>query len=231
MQPYFAPYLGYLSLIKNSDCFILLDEVQFIRHGWIERNRILKENDGWLYIQVPLKKHNRETLIKDILINNDINWKNKILAQLVPYKKKAPYYNDVISLLNVVFENEYNSIVYLNKLLLENICKYLNIYKKLFVFSDMNLNINEPTTPDEWALNICKTLKGDISYLNPIGGIDLFDKKKYIENGININFHKINLNPYNQKRVFFEPGLSIIDVLMFNHPDDINILLDQFELS
>ena len=92
MQPYFMPYLGYFSLIKNTDEFILFDTVQFIRHGWIERNRILKPSGGWQYFQVPIIKENgRETVIKNVRINNSENWKSKILAQLQHYKKKAPY--------------------------------------------------------------------------------------------------------------------------------------------
>ena len=93
MQPYFMPYIGYISLIKNTDQFILFDTVQFIRHGWIERNRILKPNEGWQYIQVPLIKDNgRDTVIKNVRINNAENWKSKIIAQLQHYKKKAPNY-------------------------------------------------------------------------------------------------------------------------------------------
>ena len=70
MQPYFFPYLGYISLLKHEDAFILFDTVQFIRHGWIERNRILKPNGGWQYIQIPLQKYHQNTVIKDIKINN-----------------------------------------------------------------------------------------------------------------------------------------------------------------
>ena len=89
MQPYFMPYIGYFSLIKHSDQFILFDTPQFIRHGWIERNRILKPNGEPLYIKVPLKKSPRETKINKLVINNSENWQNKIIAQLVPYKKKS----------------------------------------------------------------------------------------------------------------------------------------------
>ena len=95
MQPYFLPYIGYFSIIKHTDEFILFDSVQFIRHGWIERNRILKQSGGWQYIQVPIIKNNgRETLIKDIRINNTDNWKTKILAQIQHYKKKSYKYRD-----------------------------------------------------------------------------------------------------------------------------------------
>ncbi len=76
MQPYFFPYLGYFALIKKSDHFVIFDTPQFIRHGWIERNRILKPVEGWQYIKVPLVKHSRETAIKDIVIRNSENWKD-----------------------------------------------------------------------------------------------------------------------------------------------------------
>jgi hypothetical protein len=197
MQPYFAPYLGYISLIKHSDEFILFDTVQFIRHGWIERNRVLKQNEGWLYIQVPLEKFSRETLIKDVKINNEADWKKKILSQLVIYKKTAPNYYKVVT---------------------------------LPIFSEMNLEIDEAKMPDEWALNICKKLGNDITYINPTGGLNFFDRQKYMNSNIQIYFQKINLQPYTQNRNSFEAGLSIIDVMMFNKVEDVNLMLDRFEL-
>lgn len=230
MQPYFAPYIGYISLIKHTDLFILFDPVQFIRHGWIERNRMLKQSGGWLYIQVPLEKFSRETLIKNIKINNSLNWKSKLFAQLVPYNKKAPHYYKVVGLLNTVFEKEYTSIVHLNKALLEAICSYLGFYKELPVFSEMNLPIVQPLAADEWALNICKTLEGEVSYINPIGGLEFFDSNKYEENGISIYFQKMNITSYNQKNEIFESGLSILDVLMFNSVEEVNEMLNQYEL-
>lgn len=91
MQPYFFPYLGYFSIIKHTDKYILSDEVQFSHHGWIERNRILKPVAGWQYINVPLIKANRVLPIKEVFINNSIDWKSKIMAQLHHYKKKSPF--------------------------------------------------------------------------------------------------------------------------------------------
>jgi len=232
MQPYFMPYIGYISLIKHSDLFILFDPIQFIRHGWIERNRILKQDEGWLYIQVPLIKGNRDTLIKDCYVDNSKDWKKKILSQIQIYKKKAPYYYKVIKLIEEIFEYDSDTITGINKHALEKICQYLGFEKKLPVFSDMNLNIETPTAPDEWALNICKKLESDrdIHYINPIGGIDFFNTQKYTDCNIEISFQKMIPIDYDQKRENFEYGLSIIDVMMFNSPEEINMMLDQFEL-
>jgi hypothetical protein len=230
MQPYFFPYIGYISLIKHTDDFILFDPVQFIRHGWIERNRILKQNEGWLYIHVPLVKYERTTLIKDILIDNTQNWKLKILSQLQPYKKNAPHYFKVQNLVNELFEKEFNDIVSLNRYALELICKYLGFEKELIIFSQMNIEIQQPKAADEWALNICKALNGVNEYWNPLGGQSFFDKSKYDKAGINLKFQKVKLVEYDQRRSSFESGLSILDVMMFNSIEEINLMLDKYEL-
>ena len=230
MQPYFLPYLGYFSLIKHTDEFILFDTVQFIRHGWIERNRILKPSNGWQYIMVPLKKHSRETIIKDIEINNDQQWKEKILAQLQHYKKQAPYFSNVIDILNEIFSKEYATIVDLNLASLKTVCNYLGINTPIQVFSLMNIDIEPANAPDEWALNICKALGNVDEYWNPPGGQSFFDRKKYENAGINLKFHSAILTDYDQKRNVFEPGLSIIDVMMFNSVEEINKMLDNYEL-
>ncbi|MDR0306471.1 MAG: WbqC family protein [Chitinispirillales bacterium] len=231
MQPYFLPYIGYFSLIKHVDNFILFDTVQFIRHGWIERNRILKPNKGWQYIQVPLiKKDGRNTLIKDVEINNNENWQNKILAQLKHYKKKAPNYFKVISLLDDIFSQRYEDIVSLNKVSLEKILLYLGIEKKIKVFSKMDLQIDEVNAPDEWALNVCKAIEGVNEYCNPPGGQGFFDKSKYDKSGIKLKFQKVTLTEYSQNRDKFEAGLSILDVMMFNSADVICEMLQEFEL-
>lgn len=230
MQPYFFPYLGYFSLIKHTDEFILLDTVQFIRHGWIERNRILKPSNGWQYIMVPLKKHSRETLIKDIEIINDQPWKEKILAQLQHYRKQAPYFSNVIGILNEIFSKEYVSIVDLNLSSLKIICNYLGINTLIQVFSRMYIKIKPVNAPDEWALNICKAQDNVDEYWNPPGGQSFFDRKKYENAGINLKFHSILFTQYNQKRNEFIPGLSILDVMMFNSVEEINKMLDNYEL-
>lgn len=232
MQPYFFPYIGYFSLIKHTDKFILFDIVQFIRHGWIERNRILKPTEGWQYIQVPLQKHAQTTFIKDIRINNEIeDWKNKILAQLQHYKKKSPYYFQTIKLLQDIFSSDYDDIVSFNHVSLNKICEYLNIKTQIDVFSAMNLDIDKVNASDEWALNICKAIGNVDSYWNPIGGISFFDRAKYERENIDIKFQLVNLKGYSQCQNNFEPGLSIIDVMMFNTPEEINQMLDDFELQ
>lgn len=232
MQPYFFPYLGYFSLIKNTDHIILLDEVQFIRHGWIERNRMLKEGGGWLYIQVPVKKaQGRNTLIKNIEVNNFLPWKEKIFSQIRHYKKIAPNYSVVFNLMQGILDEEYKDITTLNKAALEGVCQYIGFFPKISVFSQMGLEIENPEAPDEWALNICKALGNATEYWNPPGGKSFFNRTKYGKENMKLVFPKINLGSYDQKREEFIPGLSILDVLMFNSREKVFEMLDEYELE
>ncbi len=229
MQPYFFPYIGYFSLIKHVDQFILLDDVQFIRHGWIERNRILKQNGGWQYISVPLKKHKQKDLIKDIEINNDIDWRNKIIAQLSHYKR-APHYKQVMDLLENIFGQEFITITEINKVSLQEVLHYLGIDTPIKIFRDMGLKIDDVQAADEWALNICKAIPEVNEYWNPPGGKSFFDMTKYKDNGIDIKFQEVEFLDYKQKENVFERGLSIIDVMMFNDVERINAMLDRYKL-
>lgn len=231
MQPYFFPYLGYISLIKHTDEFMLFDPVQFIRHGWIERNRILKPNEGWQYIGVPLQKHELSTKIQDIKVDNSQNWQLKLLAQLQHYKKRSPYYKQAIDVIQKGFSEKTDSITQLNFNTLKAVCEYLSIPFNCSIFSNRNLKIDPVNAPDEWALNICKALKYD-EYWNPPGGQEFFDPSKYQKAGVKLVFQKPILEFYSQRRgpENFEPGLSIIDVMMFNSPEQINKMLDKYEL-
>lgn len=228
MQPYFFPYIGYFSLIKNTDKFILFDTPQFIYHGWIERNRVLKQNGGWTYVAVPLKKHSQQTPILEIEIDNSADWKKRILSQLTHYKG-SPYYFKTISVVKEALEYDGTSIVQANKAALEAVCRYLEITTPIEVFSDMNLHIDPATSPDEWALNICKAIPGANEYLNPYGGLSFFDREKYVTAGISISFQKIRETIYEQKFPDFQPYLSIIDVMMFNSPQEIRDMLDCYD--
>lgn len=230
MQPYFMPYLGYLALIKQVDHFILIDTVQFIRHGWIERNQILNLNGESMYIKVPLKKYHQKTRIKDIKINNSYKWQDKILAQLVHYKKHAPYYYDVTFFLKQIFNYQATSITDFNFIVLKEILRYLYLDTPITIWSKMQIDIQEVNAPDEWALNICKAMNAD-RYINPIGGKSFFNLNKYSESNIELKFLEYIPEPYEQFNNDFVPFLSIIDVMMFNDKDRIRIMLDNIILE
>lgn len=230
MQPYFFPYIGYFSLIQSCDKFIIFDTPQFMRKGWIERNRILKLSGGSSYIKVPLVKSPLNTSIVDMEINNDIDWKNKIFAQLEIYKKISPYYTQTLSLVNQCLEGEYTKISKLNENIIRKISAYLGITTDITVYSEQSDIINNVNSPDEWALEICKKIGAD-TYINAPGGKSFFDKQKYIDAGINLLFINPELKEYKQGVNSFEPGLSIIDILMFNSKETVMSFIKAYSIT
>jgi hypothetical protein len=186
--------------------------------------------EGWQYIRVPLQKHARHTLIKDILIDNTIGWRERIIAQLQHYKKKAPYYSTTLDLIKDIFSDDFLDIVSLNHAVLRKTNAHIGIKKDIEIFSRMNIQIDPVEAPGEWALNICRSIGNVHEYWNPLGGIKIFDPVKYKQNDIQLKFHSVKSKEYFQNRYLFEPGLSIIDVLMFNSKEEINNMLDNYEL-
>jgi hypothetical protein len=229
MQPYFFPYLGYFALIKHSDIFIVADNVQYIESGWIRRNRILKPKGGWQYLGVPIAKCSHKTIINEVRIKDDEPWRDRIFRQLDHYRKKAPYYLDVIRFLEHAFAVETDSISDLNVHLLVETCRYIGIPFNVDIFSQMAVAVERATAPDEWALNTCKAFGAD-TYINPPGGIDFYDRHRYLRSGVELQFLQVNLKPYEQRNGTFEAGLSILDVMMFNTPQQIHTMLDDYEM-
>lgn len=229
MQPYFFPYLGYFSLIYHSDTFISFDTPQFIRKGWIERNRIAKLTGGAVYIKVPLVKAPLDAVINGMLINKSEKWQEKILSQLEIYKKKSPFYKQVVGLVEEVINRDFDFISELNEYALTKTSEYLGLNTEFKTFSKMDVDIKEPIEADEWALKICLA-QGYNEYLNAPGGRSFFDTNKYKKNGVDLFFVEQNLEPYKGLCNEFEPGLSIIDVMMFNSPEDIREMLSKSSL-
>jgi len=225
MQPYFFPYLGYFDVINCVDKWIVFDTAQYIRHGWINRNRILHPKEGWQYIIVPLKKHSRETAIKDVRIANDQRWKERIVGQLQHYRKKAPYFTETMSLVEDCLSLEEDSISRLNVFILDKVCAYLGIHFDYSFFSEMSLELGPVEGPGDWALRISEAM-GAKEYVNPPGA-NFFDERKFRNAGIRLTIRKLPPFEYSCRGYEFIPNLSIIDVLMWNEPEKIKSYLDE----
>lgn len=231
MQPYFFPYIGYFQLIKAVDKWIVFDVVQYMRHHWLNRNRILHPNSGWQYITVPLQKYHREILIKDVLTKEGNEWKERIIAQLGHYKKKARYYNNTIEFVReCLFSTEKSCLARLNTEILKKICDHLCIDFDYSICSEMDLSFDGVNAPGEWALEISDQLSAE-EYINPSSGREIFDIEKYAAKGVKLRFLTPNLREYKQKGYNFESGLSIIDVMMWNSMDEIKDMLCDYKLT
>jgi hypothetical protein len=231
MQPYFFPYLGYWQLIQAVDSFILFDDAQYMRHGWINRNRILKPGLGWQYIIAPLEKHHRQAVISDVQVKRGTEWKDRILRQLEHYKKKSSYFDETMDIVNKALyaAGDDLRVSAINMGIIRTICVHLSIDTRISLSSEYKFDYSQVSDPGEWALHMCLQTKAD-EYVNPISGSSLFDPSKFSAAGIRLSFLESMTHAYSQKRPH-ESGLSVIDSLMFNGVEGTRMLLDQYVLK
>lgn len=213
MQPYFFPYLGYFQLMNAVDEFIIYDNIQFSKQGWVNRNRILKDGRD-TYITLPLKKDSDYLDINDrYLASNWLNERKKILNRIAALYKKAPFFNLCFPIIEqcLLFEETnlfrfiYNSLFVLRE--------FFELQTLLIKSSD--IKIDHSLRGEMKVIAICKARSAE-TYLNAIGGLELYDKKNFREVGITLQFLQSNNFIYNQFDKAFVPSLSIIDLMMFN---------------
>jgi len=226
MQPYIFPYIGYFQLIESVDKFVIYDDVNFINKGWINRNRILNNGKESLFT-IPLKEASQNKLINEINVNWDSSWKSKFLKTLDQSYKKAPYYQEILNIIEHTLRIDNEPISKVIEINLRLICHYLDI--KTEIISSSAIYQNTHLKAKERILDICLQEKAS-QYINPIGGVELYDKDFFEAKNIKMNFIKSNAVEYKQYKNQFVPWLSMIDVLMFNSKEKIKELLNNFDL-
>lgn len=227
MQPYLFPYIGYFQLLNAVDKFVIYDDVAYINRGWINRNCILNNGKSQLFT-VPLKDASQNKLIHEISIDSDQKWRDKLLKTIQQNYKKAPHFAGVFPLIERILQQSESSISTYVYHSLRMICEYLSIDTPIIETSRIYNNAH--LKAQERILDICLQEKAD-HYINPTGGRELYNKELFAENGIKLNFIRANEVPYPQFNNEFVPWLSIIDVMMFNTPEQIHELLKTYTLE
>ena len=226
MQPYFFPYLGYFQLINCVDKFVMYDNIEFTKTGWIRRNRILNF-DHDRYIIVPLKKASDFSHVCDLEIAETYDYK-KILRVIKGAYERSPYFNDTFQLLKDIIPPVNHHLFDYLLCVTKGLCAYLEIQTKFIISS--SISINHSLKAQEKVIALCTALNAD-EYINPIGGKHLYDKSSFTKSGIELSFHRISDITYSQFKDPFIPNLSIIDVMMFNSKERIKELLNIYELN
>lgn len=207
MQPYFFPYIGYFQLLNYVDKFIIYDDVNYINKGWINRNKIIVSNQI-NYINVPLKKASQNKKINEIVISYDHDWVKKILTTIKMNYSKSKNFNTIFLIIENLLKKKYSTISDLNFHIINSLVKYLDIKTKIVKSSSIYQNQN--LKGQDRILDICKKENASI-YVNPIGGVHLYEKEKFSNNGIEIQFLKTKeFSKYSSKN---QINLSIIDML------------------
>jgi hypothetical protein len=229
MQPYIFPYIGYFQLIAAVDRFVFYDDVNFIKKGWINRNNLLVNASSSTFT-IPLKKVSQNKLINEIQVDIDDKWLKQFYSTVYFNYKKAPFYDKVIELIEKII-NERNKTAFVSDLAMQsviNVSEYIGLSTKFEVSSEL-YSETKGMEKAERLKKICKLNHSD-TYINPPGGIELYDKSDFLNSGINLQFIKSQNVTYKQLDGIFVPWLSIIDVLMFNDVDAVKMMLKEYEL-
>lgn len=226
MQPYFMPYIGYFQLINAVDVFVIYDDVNYIKKGWINRNTILVNNKSFLF-SVSLKDASQNKLINEISVSDVNKWKKDLLKTLNLSYKKAPFYEDVFPMLERIISFEESNLAAYIMYSIQELCDYLKIDTQLVRSSEIGKN--NDLKGESKIIDICVQLNAS-EYINAIGGMELYTKAHFMEKKINLHFLKSENIAYKQFKDEFRPWLSIIDVIMFNSIEESRKFLNKFEL-
>lgn len=218
------PYIGYFQLINAVHKFVILDDVNFIKGGWANRNFIIVNNAKYRF-SIPIKKVSDSKKFNELEFIGDFSKFSRILNQ---YYKKTLFYHQTMNLIDEILS--YHSLnvseFISNSIVL--ICKYLSIDTKILISS--KLNNNKTLKREERIIDICNILNSN-NYINAIGGKNLYNKQFFESKNISLSFLECNPKPYTQTSSYFIPNLSIIDILMNIHPDKIASHLNSYTLK
>lgn len=221
MQPYFMPYIGYFQLMKAVDKYVIYDDVNYIKGGWINRNNLLIGGEKRMFT-ITLKGASPNKLIHEIEIGDNFQ---KLLKTLQTNYSKAPFFRQTMDLIEKVVLFPDRQLANFIAHSFSEIAEYLGINTEFIISSQLPKD-NSLKGKDK-VIHICQLLHAN-SYFNAIGGQELYDKKEFSENGIELRFLQPILSSYPQSSVEFVPGLSMIDVLMNNSKEDVNSMLDAY---
>ena len=221
MQPYFFPYIGYFQLIKSVDIFVVYDNIKYTKKGWINRNRIL-QNGKEAILSLPLKSDSDSFDIVNRELAADFS-RNRLLNRIKGVYGRAPFFEQTLPLIEcVMLYGENNLFRFLHHSLTAT-CKYLGIDTEIRISS--GIEIDHGLKNQDRVLALCEAL-GATTYVNAIGGVELYSKKSFSDKGIELKFIKSKSFEYAQFANDFVSWLSIIDVMMFNSVSAVNEYLN-----
>jgi len=209
-QPQYLPWLGYFDKIDRADIFVLLDNVQFKKNEWQNRNRI-KTAQGSQWLTVPVR-YKFSQLINQVEINNRDKWQHRQRQAIISNYKKAPYWSLLEEFFEEIFLSKWQYISQLNIYVMKKLTELLGITTPIYVASELG---EFPEDPDDRLIAMAKHFDAD-TYLAGGGGREYMNMEKYAESGIEVIFQEYRHPVYNQLFGDFKPFMSVVD-LIYNH--------------
>ena len=225
MQPYFFPYIGYWQLINAVEVFVIYDNIQYTKRGWFNRNRYLLNGKDVLF-SINLKDDSDFLNVKQRFLSH-VYKRKKLIGMFQNAYCKAPMKKEIFPVIERIINCPSDNLFdYIYKSITE-ICEYLKIETKIVISS--TIDIDHSLKSEQKVIAICKELQAD-TYINLIGGMELYSKYNFIKKNIELKFIKSKPIFYKQFDNSFVPNLSILDVMMFNSIEEIGKMLREYEL-
>nr|WP_246429135.1 WbqC family protein [Pseudoxanthomonas broegbernensis] len=218
MQPYFFPYLGYFQLAAGADHFVFLDDVAFIRRGFIHRNTILLGGQPFRFT-LPVAKASQNRAISEHRFAGDAF--ARFLQQLRHAYRRAPHFDEAYALVESVCRPG-EGVARLCADSVQAVFAHLGRGLRASFASERPSRVGGQAR----ILELCGELHADV-YHNPPGGRALYDAAAFGAHGVRLRFVHGRFPAYPQTaREDFMPGLSMIDLLMHNPPHEVARMLD-----
>ncbi|MFH1985697.1 MAG: WbqC family protein [Pseudomonadota bacterium] len=218
-QPQYLPWMGYFHKMIVADAFCLLDNVQYKKNEWQNRNRI-KTANGWQWLTVPVSFQFPEKICEIKIINNT-HWVKKHIQALNTNYRKAPYFDEVMGIITSVYEREWERLCDLNKTLIQLLRDYLGVgHKPIATASDLEGLSDEPTMR---LIDICNYFGAD-TYLSGPDGPKYMDMDAFNRNGIKVMVQQFQHPQYPQCFGTFQSHMSIIDLLFNCGPNSYEVI-------
>lgn len=227
MQPYFLPYIGYWQLMHHVDIFVVYDDIEYTKKGWINRNRFLLNGQPEIF-SLPLKKDSvfldvRERQLSEVFSVEKV----KLMRRLEAAYRNAANFQEGKSLLDDIFASVETNLFRFIYQSIEHVRARLGMTNQLIVSS--TLGIPRQLKGQDRVIATCKAL-GATDYINPIGGFDLYNEQDFRHEGISLHFQRVRPLKYQQFHYEFVPNLTILDGIMFLGIQDVRKILHEMDL-
>lgn len=221
MQPYFFPYVGYFQLIGSVDLFIVYDNIKYTKKGWINRNRMLQNGKDVMF-SLPLKSGSDALDVRDRELAADFS-RDKLLNQISGTYRRAPYFAQAFPLVEQAIRHDESNLFKFLHHSIAATCRHLGIATEIRISSDVP--VDHGLKSQDKVLALCEAV-GARTYINPIGGLELYSGDAFRARGVELKFIKSKPFDYAQFGAEFVPWLSIMDVMMFNPRDAVRACIE-----
>ena len=219
-QPEAFPWLGFFDKMFHSDVFVLLDNVQFEKNYYQNRNRI-RTTDGWAWITIPvLTKGRSSQTIDQVVINNAMNWRRKIKVSLEQSYRQSAHWDRYRDELWGILDRSWTHLTELNCVIIPWLAEALGIRRSLVRASALGVAGKRSAL----LLDVCRSL-GATKYLSGVSGRSYLDSSVFVQAGIGVLFQEFHHPIYHQRHQPFIPCMSALDLLFAQGPDALDCLI------